>query len=52
MLYCGPSASYKRTRPISSLLLWLNPQAGEIEAGPVFLLVNRAGKMKRVLCSY
>ena len=38
MLYCGPSVSSKRTRPISSLItmIWLNP---------------REGKMKRVLCS-
>ena len=26
--------------------------SGQDEAGPVFLLVNRAGGMKRVLCSY
>ena len=38
MLYCGPSVSSKRTRPISSriTMIWLNP---------------REGKMKRVLCS-
>lgn len=36
MLYCGPSVSSKRARPISSLIIWLNP---------------REGKMKWVLCS-
>ena len=26
--------------------------SGQDVVGPVFLLVNRAGKMKRVVCSY
>lgn len=45
MLYCGPSVGSKRARPISSVIIWLNPREGQDEVGPVFWLVNRAGEM-------